>query len=50
MAYKTLSNEGVILNHTSSLGLNVKSDMINHSAASGGFITAAMAFSVSNVF
>ncbi|KAF0710212.1 nitric oxide synthase-interacting protein [Aphis craccivora] len=37
----------VIVNHTSAIGLNPKSDMIVHSAASTGFLVASMAFSVS---
>ncbi|KAF0719508.1 alcohol dehydrogenase 2-like, partial [Aphis craccivora] len=40
----------VIVNHTSALGLNPKSDMIVHSAASTGFLVSSMAFSKNKYF
>lgn len=40
---------GVIINHTSSLGLAVEANMTSYSAASAGFIAASRAFSVSHI-
>lgn len=41
--------DGVIINHTSALGLEIEAKMTAYSAASAGFIAASRAFSVSHI-
>ncbi|XP_022165903.1 alcohol dehydrogenase 2-like [Myzus persicae] len=49
LASKHMKN-GVIVNHTSALGLDPNSQMIDHGAASAGIFAACMAFSKNKYF